>query len=58
MHNTVEKMQVEGGARIYNEEVRFVSGVAYPVAKKQPEAQAAPAARPAPKVGRKGRVFT
>jgi hypothetical protein len=51
----VEAMQARGEARIYPAEVRFVSGVAYPVAKPQ----AAPAAKtppePAPAVSRKGK---
>lgn len=45
---TVEKLQAEGRARVYREEMRIVSGVAYPAAKKASPAVQAAQAAPAP----------
>jgi hypothetical protein len=54
----VAKLAAEGKARVYDEEVRFVSGVAIPVARKPASAEkpaAAPEAASAAASGRKSR---
>jgi hypothetical protein len=47
IQGAVESLQAEGKARIYEEEMRIVSGVAYP-AKKPPLPAAAAAEAPVP----------